>query len=77
MRILKRPMFRKGGSTGQGIMSGLVDRKNYQFGSVDKEQVAKNVEVLEDILREYTPKPRFDLGTLGFGINLKKSKKFL
>jgi|LULW01.1.fsa_nt_gb hypothetical protein len=67
-RILKRPMFRKGGSTGQGIMSGLVDRKNYQFGSVDKEQVAKNVEVLEDILREYTPKPRFDLGTLGFGI---------
>ena len=27
-RILKRPMFKKGGSTGEGIMTGLVDRKN-------------------------------------------------
>ena len=29
-RILKRPMFRRGGSTNTGIMSGIVDRKNYQ-----------------------------------------------
>ena len=25
-RILKRPMFRSGGSTNEGIMHGLVDR---------------------------------------------------
>ena len=30
MRIFKRPMFRKGGSTSQGIMTGLTDRKQYQ-----------------------------------------------
>jgi hypothetical protein len=30
-RVLKRPMFRIGGSAGTGITSGL-DRQNYQFG---------------------------------------------
>ena len=36
MRVLKRPMFRKGGSTSQGIMTGLttrkMDRQRYQTG---------------------------------------------
>ena len=32
-RILKRPMFRKGGTPNQGIMTGLVDRKGYATGS--------------------------------------------
>ena len=32
-RILKRPMFRKGGSTNEGIMHGLVDRKGYAEGT--------------------------------------------
>ena len=36
-RILKRPMFRKGGSTGQGIMNGLVDRTNMDVGGRAKE----------------------------------------
>ena len=67
-RILKRPMFRKGGSSNKGIMTGLVDRKQYQFGSIDKEQVAKNVGVLEEVLREYTPKTRLPIGE--FGLNL-------
>ena len=31
-RILKRPMFRRGGSTNEGIMSGLVDRRGYAEG---------------------------------------------
>ena len=31
-RTLKRPMFRRGGSTNEGIMSGLVDRKGYAEG---------------------------------------------
>ena len=67
-RILKRPMFRKGGSSNKGIMTGLVDRKQYQFGSIDKEQVAKNVGVLEEVLRDYTPKTRLPIGE--FGLNL-------
>ena len=32
-RILKRPMFRKGGSTNEGIMHGIVDRKGYDNGT--------------------------------------------
>ena len=32
-RILKRPMFRKGGSVNEGIMTGLVDRKGYSEGT--------------------------------------------
>jgi hypothetical protein len=37
MRVLKRPMFRKGGSTGQGVMTGLVDRTKYAVGDRAKE----------------------------------------
>ena len=33
MRILKRPMFKKGGSANEGIMDGLVDRRGYAHGS--------------------------------------------
>ena len=29
-RIMKRPMFRKGGSAGEGITSGLAPRQGYQ-----------------------------------------------
>ena len=32
-RILKRPMFRKGGTPNQGIMTGLVNRKGYAEGT--------------------------------------------
>ena len=31
-RVLKRPMFRRGGMASQGIMSGLQDRSGYQEG---------------------------------------------
>ena len=31
-RIMKRPMFRKGGSAGEGITSGLAPRQGYQDG---------------------------------------------
>ena len=36
-RILKRPMFRKGGTPNQGIMTGLVDRKGYANGTSKEE----------------------------------------
>ena len=32
MRILRRPMFKKGGSANSGIMNGLVDRSTYAGG---------------------------------------------
>jgi len=40
-RILKRPMFRKGGSANSGIMHGLVDRKGYRQGTGWDEVVKK------------------------------------
>jgi len=67
-RILKRPMFRKGGSPNKGIMTGLVDRKQYGNGSIDEEAVKGNVETLEKILQQYTPKTRLPIGE--FGLNL-------
>ena len=32
MRTFKRPMFRKGGNVGNGIMSGITDRVQAQEG---------------------------------------------
>ena len=36
-RILKRPMFRTGGTPNQGIMHGIVDRKGYATGPSKEE----------------------------------------
>ena len=44
MRVLRRPMFRSGGSSGEGITSGLVPRQGYELG--------KDVQQRKDILRQ-------------------------
>ena len=62
MRILKRPMFRKGGSTGQGIMTGLVDRTNMNVGGRAKELA----EEYKDILG----RPSLDQLLITGGLNL-------
>ena len=70
-RILKRPMFRRGGPTNTGIMSGLVDRKNYQkdgFVTTAGQKASKLTPELIDILEQYTPKTRLPIGE--FGLNL-------
>ena len=45
-RILKRPMFRKGGEVMEGIMTGIKPRTNYSDGSLDK-----RVNEYKDIMR--------------------------
>ena len=47
-RTLKRPMFRKGGNVGDGIMTGIVDRSNYQMGTVPElgELTEQNIQAL-------------------------------
>ena len=41
-RIMKRPMFRKGGSAGEGITSGLAPRQGYQkAGDVNQNDLSK------------------------------------
>jgi hypothetical protein len=34
-KVFRRPMFRKGGNVGDGIMTGIVDREQYQVGTPD------------------------------------------
>ena len=70
-RILKRPMFRKGGSPNKGIMTGLVERKQYAedgFVTTVGQTASKLTPELEAILDQYTPKPKLNYG--GFGIKI-------
>ena len=46
-KILKRPMFRIGGSANDGIMSMAAPRKNYENGSDYDQQYKRNVSLLE------------------------------
>ena len=63
-RILKRPMFKTGGSTNNGIMTGLVDRKRYSNGNI-VERAGELIPGFEELLTEYTPKTRLPIGMLG------------
>ena len=69
-RILKRPMFRRGGSTKTGIMSGLVDRKNYKFGSMTEDQIRSNIDMLVGLQDQFAPLPktRLPLGEVGLAL---------
>jgi len=74
-RSLKRPMFRRGGTVNDGIMTGLTDRQEYANGMmVDKERLGKDTQSILDIMSEYAPiaKTRLPLGQ--FGLNLASGK---
>ena len=68
-RVLKRPMFRRGGSTNDGIMSGLEDRKKFANGPMNPAMVGQSardyIEQFEPLLREFTPKTRLPIGAVG------------
>jgi len=51
-RTLKRPMFRRGGSAGGGITSGL-ERPNYNTGSVGA--VGSEVQRISDLYNKFAP----------------------
>ena len=69
-RILKRPMFKRGGKVNQGIMSGLVDRKNYKFGSMTEDQFRSNIDMLVGLQDQFSPvaKTRLPLGDVGLAL---------
>ena len=48
-RIMRRPMFRKGGSAGEGITSGLAPRQGYEGGKTVEELNAKNIDPPNDL----------------------------
>jgi len=64
-RILKRPMFRSGGSTNEGIMHGLVDRKGYKHGSEAERYRDEYMEMLAGV---QPPAPRFNMGQMGLNL---------
>ena len=64
-RILKRPMFRTGGSTNEGIMHGLVDRKGYDNGSKAEEYADKYYSMLS---KYKPPAARFPMGQIGLNL---------
>jgi hypothetical protein len=72
-RTLKRPMFRRGGSTNTGIMSGLVDRRNYStgmFGNMTEDEFRSNLKNLINIQDQFAPLPktRLPLGEVGLAL---------
>ena len=63
-------MFRRGGSTNTGIMSGLVDRKNYKFGSMTEDQIRSNIDMLVGLQDQFAPLPktRLPIGEVGLAL---------
>ncbi len=77
-RILKRPMFRIGGSANDGIMSMASPRKNYEEGTANPEVMKKFLENKAALRQALGPGPsvRGDLGDLliSGGLNLLSGK---
>ena len=69
-RILKRPMFRRGGTAGEGIMSGITDRTNYNIGGIDREMLRTDAASIQSLLNEFAPVPKTRLPIGDYGINL-------
>ena len=74
MRTLRRPMFRIGGSAGEGITSGLAPRKRYEHGgSHAMENLMADLPEYKKIAKEMSYKPRgtnvWDFLT-DFGLNI-------
>ena len=69
-KILKRPMFRRGGSTNDGIMTGLTDRKQLSTGTLDPERARTEAKQIQDILDSLAPirKTRLPLGEVGLAL---------
>ena len=51
-KVLRRPMFRKGGNVGTGIMTGIVDREGYDNGS--DPFTGRTIPTLKDLTAEST-----------------------
>ncbi len=69
-RILKRPMFKRGGQSNDGIMSNVVDREQYKFGSMTEDEIKSNVKMLTELQDRFAPLPktRIPLGEVGFAL---------
>jgi hypothetical protein len=72
-RVLKRPMFRLGGNTDQGIMSGVVPRLGYAEGKTFEERMEER----QALYDKYAPtRGRGDLSQflVDFGLNVASAE---
>jgi len=74
-RILKRPMFKRGGQSNDGIMSNVVDREQYskgtdRFGSMTEDEIRSNIGLLTGLQDRFAPLPktRLPIGEVGFAL---------
>ena len=71
-RVLNRPMFRMGGNTDQGIMSGVVPRQGYADA-----RLVEQLPELQKIAKEYAYKPRGVTpadALIEFGLNIASAE---
>ena len=71
-RILKRPMFRTGGTPNEGIMHGLVNRKKYSNAGfvLDEDRLGRDIEAMTAAMSKYAPLPKskFPMGQIGLNL---------
>jgi len=74
-RILKRPMFKRGGQSNDGIMSNVVDREQYstgtdKIGRFTEDEFRSKLGIFKDIQDRFAPLPttRLPLGEVGFAL---------
>jgi len=71
MKTFRRPMFRKGGNVGSGVMTGIVDRGNYSSGTpqlkVNEEDITDYISLVKGNEPKADPLTDF---LLQFGPNL-------
>ena len=70
-RVLKRPMFRRGGMANQGIMSGLEDRSGYQEGGNIQEDSRNFFEKMIGVPENFDNMTRAEADEFLFGGGLK------
>ncbi len=72
-RVLRRPMFRLGGNTDQGIMSGVVPRQGYSIGGVSDEEMQR----IQKVAKQYAYRPTGYTpaqGLIDFGLNIASAE---
>ena len=71
MKTLRRPMFRKGGNVGTGVMTGIVDRGNYAFGTprIQEQDITDYISLVKGGDQAQSSDPLTDF-LLQFGPNL-------
>jgi len=71
MKTFRRPMFRKGGNVGTGVMTGIVDRSNYASGTqrVQEQDITDYISLVKGGDQAQSSDPLTDF-LLQFGPNL-------